>query len=240
MFFDNLHKGFPGGASGKEPACQCRKHKRCGFSPWVGKIPWRKKWKPTLVFLPGESYRGPGGLVHRVTKSRTWLKQLTMHKCFDLHLLNFSKVNKRKALVIPVEKQGKSGVNKQIPLWVDQTKYSAPTCWVLLPATRCSSADLQTSLLATRDLNLTTHSTQETGEPTTRNGFTALSHRKCSVQTTISDLSNILPLRQLATWNSPHISCTDHRHHPPCSHPGKELCLSFSRSLVAQPLLDYF
>ena len=31
--------GFPGGASGKEPACQCRRHKGCGFNPWVGKIP---------------------------------------------------------------------------------------------------------------------------------------------------------------------------------------------------------
>ena len=30
---------FPGGTSGKEPACQCRRHKRHGFSPWVGKIP---------------------------------------------------------------------------------------------------------------------------------------------------------------------------------------------------------
>ena len=27
--------GFPGGASGKEPVCQCRRHKRCGFDPWV-------------------------------------------------------------------------------------------------------------------------------------------------------------------------------------------------------------
>ena len=31
--------GFPGGASGKEPTCQCRRHKRCWFDPWVGKIP---------------------------------------------------------------------------------------------------------------------------------------------------------------------------------------------------------
>ena len=31
--------GFPGGAGGKEPACQCRRHKRCGCDPWVGKIP---------------------------------------------------------------------------------------------------------------------------------------------------------------------------------------------------------
>ena len=28
----------------------------CGFNPWVGKIPWRREWQPTLVFLPGESH----------------------------------------------------------------------------------------------------------------------------------------------------------------------------------------
>ena len=28
---------------------------RCGFDPWVGKIPWRRAWQPTPVFLPGES-----------------------------------------------------------------------------------------------------------------------------------------------------------------------------------------
>ena len=31
--------------------------KDCGFSPWVRKIPWRRKWQPTPVFLPGESHR---------------------------------------------------------------------------------------------------------------------------------------------------------------------------------------
>ena len=36
---------------------QCNKHKRCGFDPWVGKIPWRRAWQPTPVFLPGESHR---------------------------------------------------------------------------------------------------------------------------------------------------------------------------------------
>ena len=48
--------GFPGGVSGKEPACQCRRYKRHGFNPWVRKIPWRRKWQPTPVFLPGESH----------------------------------------------------------------------------------------------------------------------------------------------------------------------------------------
>ena len=38
--------GFPGGASGKEPACQCRIPKRCRFDPWVGKIPWTRHSNP--------------------------------------------------------------------------------------------------------------------------------------------------------------------------------------------------
>ena len=48
--------GFPGGASGKESIYPCRRLKRRGFDPWVGKIPWRRKWHPTPVFLPGESH----------------------------------------------------------------------------------------------------------------------------------------------------------------------------------------
>ena len=48
--------GFPGGASGKEPTCQCRIGKRLGFNPWVRKIPWRRAWQPAPIFLPGESH----------------------------------------------------------------------------------------------------------------------------------------------------------------------------------------
>ena len=49
-------QGFPGGASGKEPTCQCRRRQRCRFDTWVRKIPWRRAWQPTPVFLPGESH----------------------------------------------------------------------------------------------------------------------------------------------------------------------------------------
>ena len=38
-----VQKGFPGGSVGK-----------CRFDPWVGKIPWRRKWQPNPVFLPGK------------------------------------------------------------------------------------------------------------------------------------------------------------------------------------------
>ena len=63
--------GFPGGASGKEPTC----YKRCRFDPWFGKIPWRRAWQPTPVFLPGEppGQKSQWATVHRVTESWTWL-----------------------------------------------------------------------------------------------------------------------------------------------------------------------
>ena len=38
----------------KESTCQCRRH---GFYLWVGRIPWRRKWQPPPVFLPGKSHR---------------------------------------------------------------------------------------------------------------------------------------------------------------------------------------
>ena len=50
--------GFPGGfPGGKESTCQCRRHRRCGFDPWVRKIPWRRAWQPTPVLLPGKPHR---------------------------------------------------------------------------------------------------------------------------------------------------------------------------------------
>ena len=48
-------KGFPGGSDGQESACKVK-------NPWVRKIPWRKKWQPTPVFLPGE-FHGQRSLV---------------------------------------------------------------------------------------------------------------------------------------------------------------------------------
>ena len=45
--------GFPRWHSGTESARQCRRQR---FNPWVRKIPWRRKWQPTPVFLPGKSH----------------------------------------------------------------------------------------------------------------------------------------------------------------------------------------
>ena len=74
---------------GKESACQCRRRRRHGFDPWVKKIPWRKKWLPTPVFLPGKvrgqrSLAGFSSWGHKELDLTEWL---SMHKgkwCFLL------------------------------------------------------------------------------------------------------------------------------------------------------------
>ena len=65
--------GFPGGANGKEPICQCRRHKRCEFDPWVRKILWRRIGSPRQYScLQNPTDRGDWWVtVHVVAKSQT-------------------------------------------------------------------------------------------------------------------------------------------------------------------------
>ena len=77
-----------GGTNGKELAYQCRRHKRCGFDPWVGKIPWRRKRQPTPVSLPGESHgqRSLEGYSQSIGSQRVrndWNNLACMHKKFS-------------------------------------------------------------------------------------------------------------------------------------------------------------
>ena len=52
--------GFPSGSVVKNlPAMQ--ELQRCKFRPWDGKIPWKREWQPTQVFLPGK-YHGKRSL----------------------------------------------------------------------------------------------------------------------------------------------------------------------------------
>ena len=62
-YFSHFSLCLPKWHCGKESACQWRRHKRCGFNPWVRKIPWRWEWLPTPIFLPGKFHgqRSLGG-----------------------------------------------------------------------------------------------------------------------------------------------------------------------------------
>ena len=83
IFCPPLYPGvFPGGASGKECSCQCKKLKRHRFNSRFKKSLWRRKWQPTPVFLPEESHGQRslmGYMVHRVAKNQTQLKWFCMH-----------------------------------------------------------------------------------------------------------------------------------------------------------------
>ena len=83
--------GFPGGASGKEPAFQCRRQE---FDPWDRKIPWRGGYSNSLQYSCLENPLDRGALwarVHRVAKSWTQLKQVSMHACtHPSYILRFS------------------------------------------------------------------------------------------------------------------------------------------------------
>ena len=70
------NQGFPGGSVGKEPTCNAGDHlkgRRPRFNPWVGKVPWRRKWQPTPVFLSGKSHgqRSRWATAHGVSKNQT-------------------------------------------------------------------------------------------------------------------------------------------------------------------------
>ena len=73
---------FPRWLSGKESACQCRRPR---FNSWVGKIPWRRKWQPTPVFLPGESHgqRSLAGCSPRGCKELQMSNWACPHVVFD-------------------------------------------------------------------------------------------------------------------------------------------------------------
>ena len=74
--------GLPGWLVGSRIRLQCR---RPGFDPWVGKIPWRREWLLTAVFLPRESHgqRSQVGYSHWGRKESGTTEQLTLS--FSLH-----------------------------------------------------------------------------------------------------------------------------------------------------------
>ena len=74
---------LPRGTSSKEPPCQSRRWKRCGFDPWVQNTPWRRLWQPTLAFLPRESHEqrslvgySPQGCKKLEMTEATWHTQI--------------------------------------------------------------------------------------------------------------------------------------------------------------------
>ena len=74
---------FPGGSDGKSVCLQCRRPR---FDPWVRKMPWRRKWQPTPVLLPGKSH----GRRSLVGYSQWCRKELGMTERLHFHFHIYS------------------------------------------------------------------------------------------------------------------------------------------------------
>ena len=84
----HMHTGFPGGTGGKEPACKCRRHRDMGSIPASGRSPGGGNGN-TLQYSCLENPMDRGAwqaTVHRVAKSQTRLKRLSMHMCTFIYI----------------------------------------------------------------------------------------------------------------------------------------------------------
>ena len=77
--------GFPGGSDSKGSACNAGD---LGSNPRIGKIPWRREWLPTPVFLPGEFHgqRSLAGYNPWGLKESDTTEQLTLSLAYNINL----------------------------------------------------------------------------------------------------------------------------------------------------------
>ena len=110
------------------PINQCRRYKWCEIDPWVGKIPWSRKWQATSVFLPGNSMDKGfwQAITYGVAKSQTWLKRLSLN-AFDylLKINSFEQIKMPSYLMNIFYFIWKKNTQKQQPC--RQVNHSQPT-----------------------------------------------------------------------------------------------------------------
>ena len=119
---------LPRWSSGKASTCQCR---RGWFDPWVGKMPWRRKWQPTPAFLPGK-FHGQRSLVDYSPWGRKELGHDSEWACVHVHThfesLNPWKVALRVFLEQLVHSLWEPGWARRIGL----SKHKGSVLWMLL------------------------------------------------------------------------------------------------------------
>ena len=120
-------------------ASQCRWHKRGGFHPWVGKLPWRRAWEPTPVFLPGAFHgqRSLAGYCPWGRKESDTTERLTQTRPLNSSLRKQYTEIERKNILIPF-------LNNHNHLFIGYLHLSSPAhlikLWVQIK--NCSSCCL--------------------------------------------------------------------------------------------------
>ena len=114
----------PGGTSGKENPCQCKRRRRWVFNPWVEKIPWKRAWQPIPVLLPGE-FHGQRSLLVYSTQGYTESDRtkVAQHTPMHTHITKF-RVNPTMVLLLVV--QSLSRVQHLQPHGLQPTRLLSP------------------------------------------------------------------------------------------------------------------
>ena len=89
--------------SGKESACQCRRHRRCGFDPWVRKITQSRKWLPVPVFLPAKFHEQRSLMIESLRDHRVkhdWEHAHT-YACTDTYMHTHTDMQLQPSLLPP-------------------------------------------------------------------------------------------------------------------------------------------
>ena len=103
--------------------CQWRVHLQCrrpGFNPWVGKIPWRRKWQPTPVLLPGKSHgqRSLAGYSPWGHKESDTIERLTLSLHFSqYHSIQFTLWNRTLSFLSVFWRLGSPNKEKELYIW---------------------------------------------------------------------------------------------------------------------------
>ena len=137
---------LPRWRSGKESACQCRRHERHRFNPWVGKIPWSRKWHPAPVFLSRKFHGQRSLVVYSPGVTKSWT-QLSMHRQIIMYILrmavpmSFSSHSKAatciisKGISLAKDRFGSTLVplsDKRVQHWGEKSKLSLDNTWRFL------------------------------------------------------------------------------------------------------------
>ena len=98
--------------NGKESTCQCRRRRRHGLHPWLGKILWRGKWQPTPVFLPVESH----GQRRRASNNTWGHKDLDITEWLSTHtsIIMLGNINCRKMFNLRLCKTALTAIAKYV------------------------------------------------------------------------------------------------------------------------------
>ena len=134
-----------GGSDGKASVYQCG---GSGFNPWVRKIPWRKKWKPTPVLLPRKSH-GRRSLVqatvHGVSKSQTWLSDHLKLNHLKTHSLGLPRWLSGKESTCQCRRHRLDLWSRKIPHAVEQLSPCATTIEPVLWSPGTATTEARTS-----------------------------------------------------------------------------------------------